>query len=477
MRVRYLQTVLLAAVIALGCTDRGSRPGATLPDGGVCIGSNCSDVSAPIDATTDETAPEASFTVAEKFTCISDWPTQQPAAPAPSLDVPRLALLGIDKSPITPPGDYAVFSAGRIAFSGGNGTLLSYNVSARTYAQQYVSCSDLGEPAIRRDRPGGFVAGCTGIVGLFPDMQRPPGSPLGPDDGVEWGHPLGPNKYEYLNHTCVAPMLVDPDGILYFTATDGSFKAISPSDGKTVWSSVDATMERDSGSPSGKLGIGDRLFFGNSAAFKRSTGTRFTDIMVDGVPVSVQVAAYSHRLIGEARVNGNTPADLVVVDECGNMKWSLGKSNRYEVLVGFDDSIVVGEYKYPTTPAFYRYSIDGELLAGPAKFGESTLLALGADDVLYLAGCARCSDPCDHDFDLEVIAVSESMEVLDRINVGSYCTNASAVLLDDGLMVVMRVGKGATEFVRIQTASPGLARTAWPTIRRDNERTAWVAPW
>jgi len=210
--------------------------------------------------------------------------------------------------------------------------------------------------------------------------------------------------------------------------------------------------------------------------FELTTGEQVAGITVKGVPVSVDEAAYSRRLIGWARVKGFDPTDLVVVDECGNLQWSRGPAYGYMVLVGFDDSLLVREF-HGGDPVFYRFSIDGAVLAGPSKFGDSMPLALGADGVLYLARRVPCSYPCDYDNSLEVVAVSESLEVLDRIDVGPYSHKASAVLLDDGLMVVVRDGRTGIDFVRIQTASPGLARTAWPTIRRDNERTGWVAPW
>ena len=474
--VNHVGTALLTAVVAIGCTDCGSGSSSGSTSSCSNVGSQCRDANdSPVDQA-NETAPEASFIVHEAFTCISDWPTQEPVVPAPSLGLPRLTLVGVDKYPGSPNRENAVFSAGRIASSLGS-RLASYDVSARTFANQWISCIGLSEPAIRRDSPGAFVAGCTGVLGFFPDFKKPPDSSFGPEDGVEWIHPLLPPKYGYSETTIVAPMLVDPDGILYFTATDSSFKAIRPTDGEAVWTQGLA-MEYDSTSPAGRLGIADRLFFGGFMAFKRSTGDRLATLEVKGKPVSIQAAAYSRRLIGEARVDFYSPADLVVLDECGNLKWARGQEMSYTVLVGFGDSLLVREYTHPNTLKYYRISIDGTVMAGPADYGDFVFpLALGADDVLYLSRCVPCDAPCDHNHSLEIIAVSDSLAVLDRIDVGPYCDQASAVLLDDGLMVVTRVGKGHAEFVRIQTASPGLARTAWPTIRRDNERTGWVAPW
>jgi hypothetical protein len=54
------------------------------------------------------------------------------------------------------------------------------------------------------------------------------------------------------------------------------------------------------------------------------------------------------------------------------------------------------------------------------------------------------------------------------------------VLLDDGQLLITRTHFGQPmelELVRMATASPGLARTAWPTHHRDNARTGWIAAW
>ncbi|MCL2823855.1 MAG: hypothetical protein FWD57_07690 [Polyangiaceae bacterium] len=477
MRVRCFQSTLLIVVIAFGCTDRGSGAASAFPDGGAGVGSHSPDVTVPSDQQVDETAPEASPPEDDKFVCISDWPTQEPAIVAPSLDLPRFTLVGVDTTPDNGLGDHAAFSAGRIGMSG-HRWFVSYDVSARTFVEYGGVCGTLSDPVIRRDAPGGFVIGCGSVLGFFPDLQDPSGpAKHWPDEGIEWTRRLGPNKYPILKNTVPSDMLVDPEGTIYFAASDESFTAMRPADGSAVWTRELVVREYDFGSPAGRLGIGNRLFFGDSMVFERATGEQVAGLTVKGVPVSVQAAAYSRRLIGAAQIKPFDPAELVVLDECGKLKWARGPKDGYHVLVGFDDSLVVGEYKEHNTPVFYRFSIDGTVIAGPASYANWVFpFAIGADDVLYLASCVPCY-PCYHDKDLEVIAVSQSMEVIDRINLGGSCRRVSAVLLDDGLMVVMRVGLEGNDFVRIQTASPGLARTAWPAVRRDNERTGWVAPW
>jgi hypothetical protein len=165
---------------------------------------------------------------------------------------------------------------------------------------------------------------------------------------------------------------------------------------------------------------------------------------------------------------------FVVLDECGNPQWSLPEYSIGVELVGFDDDLLVSSaYGTDTsTPkwALHRYSIEGTLLAGPAE-GRSVFEILGADGVFYVGYCVPYQE------DLEVVALSPSLEVIDRLHVGPTCRSVSAVLLDDGLLLVVREGLSETEILRIATASPGLAHTAWPTRGRDNARTRWLAPW
>ena len=40
----------------------------------------------------------------------------------------------------------------------------------------------------------------------------------------------------------------------------------------------------------------------------------------------------------------------------------------------------------------------------------------------------------------------------------------------------LRPGSTGTELVAIQTRSPGLADSSWPSIRHDNRGTAWLVP-
>ncbi len=55
--------------------------------------------------------------------------------------------------------------------------------------------------------------------------------------------------------------------------------------------------------------------------------------------------------------------------------------------------------------------------------------------------------------------------------------NLSVVLVEHGMMYLVHPSeKGAVEVVGIQTRSPGLADSSWPSLRHDNRGTAWLVP-
>jgi hypothetical protein len=54
----------------------------------------------------------------------------------------------------------------------------------------------------------------------------------------------------------------------------------------------------------------------------------------------------------------------------------------------------------------------------------------------------------------------------------------NVVLDDDGVMYLMRSSPNiyGTQVIAIQTQSPGLADSSWPSWRHDNRGTAWLVP-
>ena len=326
--------------------------------------------------------------------------------------------------------------------------------------------------------PGGFVIGCTSVAGFSADLKN---------DYPDWSVGLGPHvsscpECGYWDEiTSVSHMVVHPDGTLYFTATDETFRAITP-DGGAVWTQALPLVGPAKSLKKPNFGIGDRVFV-DGVAYNRNTGEEYGLPRSRGQNVHVELAAYSRRLIGYFRGDTENYEEVVLLDECGNHKLSLpvlpDTRSAGVVAVGFDDSLLVTFWNKSEKAEHYLLSIDGAILVEPRDVaggdGWARPLALGADGIWYYSLCSPLPDGSGQ---LAVLALSPTLEVLDRLDFGFLCTNGGATLLDDGTMLIVRqkIGSGS-EILRIATSSPGLAHTAWPSSSRDNEHTLWISAW
>jgi len=264
-------------------------------------------------------------------------------------------------------------------------------------------------------------------------------------------------------------MLVHPDGTLYFSSDKGSLNAINPVDGASVWTrELPLTELGYRLNPSS--GVDDRLFVGG-IGYHKDTGAVVELPNLNGRDLMFMMAAYSQRLIG-LDVGPSSARDIVVTDACGEHPWTIPLEDGSVGIVGFDDTLLVSSpYAPPNWMKYYLYSRDGDLLAGPSEPFRPGPTVLGADGVFYFVTCA-------HGEKLEAVALSPSLDVIARLETGDSCGSDYPFLLDDGQMLIPHPGTGGKgKIVRISTASPGLARTAWPTYARDNARTGWLAAW
>jgi len=205
-------------------------------------------------------------------------------------------------------------------------------------------------------------------------------------------------------------------------------------------------------------------------AYDRGTGAAISAARIDGEDIHIVRATYSHRLIG---LVGQYPPigvvrPIVVLDECGNYQWSLPEDAHWVRAVGFDDTLLVQTHPDKGLK-HYVVSMEGAVIAGPWA-SYSGFLSLGSDGTMYFAHLV--------DGELTVIAMSPALEELAQLHVADNQDRCEgAVLLDDGRLLITCAGGGRINVFTVATASPGLAKTAWPKEGRDNARTGWVAPW
>ena len=309
------------------------------------------------------------------------------------------------------------------------------------------------------DTEGNFYFGNAEITSVTPNGEG------------RWHQTLGPNISFSAETTYTSQLTLSPDGILYFSATDGFLYAVKASDGELVWKRQVGISKHGPMPFVVTIGIGDTLFT-ERGHYNATTGDISASPVVDGTDYLIWIASFSSLIISYLDLE-NYSFRIHAVDRCSEPKWSFPTDKYMDiVLAGFDDSLV-GIYGEEA----FIYSATGEQQAGPAPLDFHYYpKAIGADGTLYYTYCTELYNKDAGE--MSVQAYSPSLELLWSVELGKPCLDAPPVLADDGVLYVLRSKKEQSpphlELTAIQTASPGLANTAYPTLRTNNRRTGWI---
>ncbi|OIP40217.1 MAG: hypothetical protein AUK47_08875 [Deltaproteobacteria bacterium CG2_30_63_29] len=390
--------------------------------------------------------------------CIENWPVDPKAMPSPSLPVDNAGQVLWTKE--VPGGSFkgSLAKAGdRMAYLSGN-TLVILDTEGNPINtfQDPTALTGNGPPVA--DADGNFYFGAANVISVTSE-----GEPL-------WRFELGPD-IAGTETTYTSQLTLSPDGVLYFSATDGYLYAVKADDGTQVWRQ-EVGLSKYGRYPYGAyVGIGDALI-AERGYHDPQTGTVSQHPVIDGEPMSVNRASYSH-LFGYKVINADSQQfGVPVMDMCGELQWSLPGKTAFAVLVGFANSIVAIDDGEPVI-----YSSDGEPQAGPIPLDWNYLpKAIGADGTIYYTYCTDFSN-MDGSV-MSVQAYSPTLQRLWSVELGKPCLDEPPVLADDGVLYVLRSKNEQQpphlELTAIQTGSPGLANTAYPTLRVNNRRTGWV---
>ncbi len=172
----------------------------------------------------------------------------------------------------------------------------------------------------------------------------------------------------------------------------------------------------------------------------------------------------------------------------GALKWSTpaGRPER-PLFVDLDGYLVFGTVKLDTSPdtplpaasILRRYSCGGiaeepTAVVTPEPTKEASTGLVGADGIAYVF----MSDPT-RGLGSTLVALDTTRDYREiwRVDLGARVFLHGAALSDEGVLYVGATNEKAnSELVAIQTTSPGLAKTGWPTFRHDNRQTGWVNP-
>jgi len=393
--------------------------------------------------------------------CIENWPVDPKATPSPSLPVDNAGQVLWTKE--VPGGTYEgplAMAGERLAYVSGN-TLHILDRAGNLVSSFMEPTSFTGASGPVADTEGNFYFGNAEITSVTADGEG------------RWHQTLGVDISGSTETTYTSQLTLSPDGILYFSATDGFLYAFNATDGELAWKREVGISKYGPNPFSVGVGIGDTLFT-EGGHYNAITAEVSAPPVIDGIEYGVGFASYSSLVASYMDINAEHYwLRIQVLDRCGKLKWSFPTDAYMNAfLVGFDDTLVAlyGDNAFV-------YSADGERQVGPVPLDTHYYpLAIGDDGTIYYMYCTEVYGI--ETGEMSVHAYSSSLELLWSVELGKPCLDEPPVLANDGVLYVLRSKSEQypphLELTAIQTASPGLANTAYPTLRSNNRRTGWI---
>ena len=259
-----------------------------------------------------------------------------------------------------------------------------------------------------------------------------------------------------------------PDGVLYAATNDEVVRAFRASDGKVLWSQPAPADKYSYSRVMG--GAGKALFVAFGREHTDALDTRDGSNLGSFVdPTLGQSFTWDWSNWVEGWDIGIAAGRLVAFDVCGHSKWATSIT-RGSGVVAAGEALVTG-----SKGTLILYAADGNVAAGPAP-AEGIPIAAGADGTVYTFRC----DDIGMTSTNRILAYSYDLKELWRLDLSARAClgiTGNVVLDDDGTMYLSRPGESTgAEIIAIQTRSPGLANSSWPSFRHDNRGTAWLVP-
>jgi outer membrane protein assembly factor BamB len=399
--------------------------------------------------------------------CIENWPTAggpHPRRPSLSVEAPKILwrapFAGQQSGSRTDGGP--VLSADRLAFAASDWVHFVNKDGSKAQKAKY---NGLGW------YPSALVADLDGNVyfsapdGLFS---------VDANGELRWsGHLTPPTNTEL---AAGIPPVLGPDGVVYFATFDKWVVAKRASDGEFLWSKPPPSTKTTGTRVMG--GGGNALFVAYEAAYPdaRTDALDIRDGTTLGSFVRPAYAASFTWYWGawvEGWDYGIGYGDMYVFDTCGRLRL-YGDPMGSGLLVPGELLAMVTNTQSGT---LLLLDTAGNTVGGPVP-SEGQLIAVGGDGTIYTFRCQTGTAAINR-----ILAYSYDLQELWRIDLGSAVgcpgITGNVVLDDSGVMFLTRPGDpgtDSTEVIAIQTASPGLADSSWPSLRHDNRGTAWLVP-
>lgn len=278
------------------------------------------------------------------------------------------------------------------------------------------------------------------------------------------------------------PAILSPAGVLYAVASDERLHALRSRDGQELWSTpapIPASNDRSYVVGGGgshvmlyKAGVGQYIVDATTG-----TGVGPMRLWCGGA----DVGGYGFTIANQCGSDDLTYASCPLPTHPNGSPRVERAYHGYltapgERLVMYD--FALDNHGYETDPrTITLYDRGGSIAVGPAVVHGSPTL-VGADGTIYTMVWAASGVP-DSACALRIIAYSRDLTETWRIDVPSGCLSIYGVVLDrDGVLYVSTddFSAEAMNLYAIQTRSPGLARSSWPSRRHDNQGTHWMVP-
>ncbi|WP_428267545.1 PQQ-binding-like beta-propeller repeat protein [Haliangium sp.] len=402
--------------------------------------------------------------------CVAGWPGAAGEegeagprfVPAPPLDGVEPGVLWTSRVTTAGVNDWLLLNGDRVAFAAGGSLYLldrdgNYLGRTSSTGREGVTSAVVG-------RDGNFYMVGYSVYSVSPDGDLRWVTPLPDDDG----------RFPRARGRLVA----DPGGGLYFGADDGYLYAVEAADGRLRWRTrVSGDGERP---PAVMTGGGDAVVAiardGGPKPQLYSTATGEPIAHFDG-PRGERFVAMFGRDLGivtqrmEDRGGAYPWMHITVLDACAHERWRIDAQRpQWPALIGADDRLYVTERDDVEGSATFTsvYDVDGARVAGPVA--TATPWGLGADGTLYAVAC----DSSGYDGPSRLYAYDQDLNQQWMLPLGDACPMVGPVIDDQGRLYLGWYRDRATEIIAIQTRSPGLADTSWPTRRRDPRGTGWL---
>ena len=212
--------------------------------------------------------------------CIENWPVDPKATPSPSLPVNNAGQVLWTKE--VPGGTYEgplAMAGERLAYVSGN-TLHILDRAGNLVSSFMEPTSFTGASGPVADTEGNFYFGNAEITSVTADGEG------------RWHQTLGVDISGSTETTYTSQLTLSPDGILYFSATDGFLYAFNANDGELTWKREVGISKYGPSPFSVGAGIGDTLFT-EGGHYHAKTGDVSAPPSVNNMEYGVGFASFS----------------------------------------------------------------------------------------------------------------------------------------------------------------------------------------